>query len=42
VLARVRDELEHRVERRRPIAQQLHAVAARDVGGRDAPEAARE
>ena len=34
--------LDHRVEGRGSVAQQRDAVAARDVGGGDAPEAARE
>src|SRR3712207_8046894 len=38
----LRDEAEHRVEGRRAVAQQLHPVAAGDVGSRDAPEAARK
>ena len=40
--ARAVDELEHRVEGRRAVAQQRDAIAARHVGRRDAPETARE
>src|SRR6185312_14947931 len=39
---RVVDELEHGIEGRRPVAQEMHPIAARDVGGGDAPQSASE
>src|SRR5207302_8588792 len=39
---RVVNQFEHLVERLGPVVQQTHAVPTRDVGGRNAPETARE
>src|SRR6185437_15142857 len=36
------DQVEHRVEGGGPVAEQAHTIAARDVGGGDAPEPAGE